>query len=107
MTSETKHTFCRICEASCGLEMQLVDGKITAIKPNAEHIGTEGFACMKGLNQHAMYDSPDRLTTPLKRVGDAREVGDVVSFLLSDKAAYVTGETIYVDGGRLGMNYTC
>lgn len=73
MTRETKHTFCRICEASCGLEMELVDGKITAIKPNANHIGTEGFACMKGLNQHSMYDSPDRLTTPLKRVGDRFE----------------------------------
>ena len=73
MTSVTKHTFCRICEASCGLEMQLVEGKITDIKPNSEHIGTEGFACMKGLNQHAMYDSPDRLTTPLKRVGDKFE----------------------------------
>ena len=73
MTRETKHTFCRICEASCGLEMELVDGKITAIKPNADHVGTSGFACMKGLNQHAMYDSPDRLTQPLKRVGDAFE----------------------------------
>ena len=73
MTRETKHTFCRICEASCGLEMELVDGKIADIKPHSEHIGTEGFACMKGLNQHAMYDSPDRLTTPLKRVGDTFE----------------------------------
>ena len=67
--TETKHTFCRICEASCGLELTLDNGKITGIKPHADHIGTNGFACMKGLNQHHMYDSPDRLTTPLKRVG--------------------------------------
>ncbi|MEO0881912.1 MAG: molybdopterin-dependent oxidoreductase [Pseudomonadota bacterium] len=70
MATETKHTFCRICEASCGLELTLEDGHITDIKPNAEHVGTEGFACMKGLNQHHMYASPDRLQTPLKRVGD-------------------------------------
>jgi glucose 1-dehydrogenase len=44
--------------------------------------------------------------TPLGRVGTAREIGDVVAFLCSDKASYVTGETIYVDGGRLGLNYT-
>jgi formate dehydrogenase len=68
--TEIKHTFCRICEASCGLELELEQGKITDIKPNKAHIGTEGFACMKGLNQHKMYDSPDRLSTPLKRVGD-------------------------------------
>jgi NAD(P)-dependent dehydrogenase (short-subunit alcohol dehydrogenase family) len=44
--------------------------------------------------------------TPLGRVGTPREVGDVVAFLCSAKASYVTGETIYVDGGRLGLNYT-
>ena len=45
--------------------------------------------------------------TPLKRIGSPREIGDVVAFLASSKASYVTGETIYVDGGRIGMNYTC
>lgn len=68
--AETRHTFCRICEASCGLELDVENGRITDIRPNANHVGTEGFACMKGLNQHKMYDSPDRLTTPLKREGD-------------------------------------
>ena len=45
--------------------------------------------------------------TPLQRLGDASEIASVVAFLASSKASYVTGETIYVDGGRLGMNYTC
>ncbi|MCG6902270.1 MAG: SDR family oxidoreductase, partial [Rhodobacter sp.] len=45
--------------------------------------------------------------TPLKRIGNAREIGDVVAFLASPKASYITGETIYVDGGRLALNYTC
>ena len=43
--------------------------------------------------------------TPIKRLGNAKEVADVVAFLASQKASYVTGETIYVDGGRLGLNY--
>jgi formate dehydrogenase len=67
---ETKHTFCRICEASCGLVAELENGKVVEFRPNKDHIGTDGFACMKGLNQHKMYDSPDRLQHPLKRVGD-------------------------------------
>ena len=40
------------------------------------------------------------------RAGSAREIGDVVAFLVH-KNSYITGETIYVDGGRLGLNYTC
>lgn len=70
MMGETKHSFCRICEAGCGLVLDVEDGEITDIRPDPDHIGTDGFACMKGLNQHSMYASPDRLTTPLKRVGD-------------------------------------
>ena len=29
------------------------------------------------------------------------------ALFLSDETSYITGETIYVDGGRLGLNYTC
>ena len=41
----------------------------------------------------------DLAMIPLRRLGGAREIGDVVSFLASDRAAYVTGATIPVDGG--------
>jgi formate dehydrogenase len=66
----TVHTFCRICEASCGLVAEVEDNRVTSLGPNKEHHGTLGFSCMKGLHQHSMYDSPDRLRYPLKRVGD-------------------------------------
>ncbi|MDH4042535.1 MAG: molybdopterin-dependent oxidoreductase [Gammaproteobacteria bacterium] len=70
---ETKYTFCRICEASCGLVADVQDDKVVSIAPNRDHHGTLGFSCMKGLHQHRMYDSPDRLRYPLKRVGDTFE----------------------------------
>lgn len=44
--------------------------------------------------------------TPLGRLGEPSEVAAVAVFLASDESSYVTGETIYVDGGRLGLNYT-
>ncbi len=67
--AETRHTFCRICEASCSLVASVEDGVVAELRPNQDHIGTQGFACIKGLNQHKLYDSPDRLRHPLKRAG--------------------------------------
>ncbi len=44
--------------------------------------------------------------TPLGRFGTPDEVARVAVFLASDYASYLTGETIYPDGGRLALNYT-
>lgn len=44
--------------------------------------------------------------TPMGRIGDASEVAGVAVFLASDYASYITGDTIYPDGGRLSLNYT-
>jgi len=37
--------------------------------------------------------------TPLRRIGEPEDVADVVTFLASDKARFITGQTIFVDGG--------
>ncbi len=44
--------------------------------------------------------------TPLGRPGRPDEIGKVAVFLASDESSYITGQTIYPDGGRLGLNYT-
>jgi NAD(P)-dependent dehydrogenase (short-subunit alcohol dehydrogenase family) len=37
--------------------------------------------------------------TPLKRIADSEEIADVVAFLLSDKASYISGQSLAVEGG--------
>lgn len=44
--------------------------------------------------------------TPLGRIGEPSEIAAVATFLASDDASYITGQTIYADGGRLPLNYT-
>jgi NAD(P)-dependent dehydrogenase (short-subunit alcohol dehydrogenase family) len=44
--------------------------------------------------------------TPMRRLGEPSEVADVVAFLLSSAASYMTGEIVVVDGGRMTLNYT-
>ena len=44
--------------------------------------------------------------TPLGRCGEPEEIADAAVFLASDESSYITGQTIYVDGGRLALGYT-
>ncbi|MGE0281971.1 MAG: SDR family NAD(P)-dependent oxidoreductase [Rhizobiaceae bacterium] len=44
--------------------------------------------------------------TPLGRIGKPSEIADIAAFLASDQASYITGQTVFADGGRLALNYT-
>lgn len=44
--------------------------------------------------------------TPMGRAGEPSEIGKVAVFLASEDSSYMTGEIVYVDGGRLALNYT-
>jgi len=43
--------------------------------------------------------------TPLGRLGAPEEIAQIAAFLASDEASYLTGTTVYADGGRLALNY--
>ena len=98
------------CSSKGGV-MQLTKSSALALAPhnirvNAVGPGSIDTAMMAGVNADPAALNKALSRTPLQRIGDAREIGDVVAFLVSKKARYITGETIYVDGGRLGLNYT-
>lgn len=98
--------------ASKGGVMQLTKAAALALAPhniriNAVGPGSIDTEMMAGVNANPEAMKTVLSRTPLKRVGTPEEIAEVVAFLASAKASYVTGETIYVDGGRLAMNYTC
>ena len=97
--------------ASKGGVMQLTKVAALALAPKGIRVNAVGPGSIDTAMTASVNDNPEALKrlmsrTPLGRMGSAREIGDVVAFLCSEKSSYVTGETIYVDGGRLGLNYT-
>src|SRR5437667_1343633 len=70
-TSETVHQrICPLCEACCGLEIRMADGKITSIRGDEKDVFSAGFICPKGVALKDLHEDPDRLRTPLiKRDG--------------------------------------
>lgn len=44
--------------------------------------------------------------TPLGRLGNPAEVADAIVYVASPRASYITGECLFVDGGRLPLNFT-
>ncbi len=85
------------------MSLALVDKgiRVNAIGPGS--INTEVF---KSVNSDKA--ALDRLLsrTPMGRVGEPDEVAKVAVFLASEDSSYITGQTIYPDGGRMALNYT-
>jgi NAD(P)-dependent dehydrogenase (short-subunit alcohol dehydrogenase family) len=55
-----------------------------------------------GMNEEAYgkFLEHSKTTHPLGRVGDPREIADLIYFLASDQAGWITGATVSIDGGR-------
>ncbi len=97
--------------ASKGGVMQITKAAALALAPHNIRVNAVGPGSIDTAMVASVNSNPEAMArvmsrTPLGRLGSAREIGDVVAFLASDKASYITGETIYVDGGRLPLNYT-
>ena len=70
--AEERVTFCRICEACCGLVATVDDGRVTRLRPDRDHPLSRGFACPKGIAMTGVQNDPDRVLHPLRRRPDGR-----------------------------------
>ena len=58
---------CPLCEATCGLQLEVEDGHVTRIRGDADDPFSHGFICPKGSTLGALHEDPDRLRRPLVR----------------------------------------
>lgn len=66
-------TGCVLCAQNCGLEILVGDNRMVRVRPDKSNPRSEGYACRKGLNVIYHQYPADRITHPLKRVGDRFE----------------------------------
>ena len=76
------------------------------IRVNAIGPGSIMTDILKGITTDQAAKNRLLSRTPLGRVADPDEIASIAAFLASKDASYITGETIYADGGRLALNYT-
>ena len=67
---EWHKTGCALCAQNCGLEVFVEKNRMTKVKPDRSNPRSQGYACRKGLNVIYHQYPKERLTEPLKRVGD-------------------------------------
>ena len=105
----TKRTFCSLCESFCGLEVDIENNKIVDIRPDNDHVVTQGYACVKGTKFVSVQHSPDRITEPQKRVGNEwqsigwdqalTEIADKMAQLKRDHGAQSVSHFVGAPGG--------
>jgi anaerobic selenocysteine-containing dehydrogenase len=68
---ETAYRVCPLCEATCGLEVSLDQGRVVGVRGDRRDLFSHGFICPKGALLGELDQDPDRLRAPLIRDGDA------------------------------------
>lgn len=75
------------------------------IRVNAVGPGTIQTPLLAGVVKDEVFRKKVLSRTPMGRIGQPEEVAAIVAWLASDQASYVTGTTVFADGGRLPLNY--
>lgn len=64
---------CHLCEAMCGVAIEVKDGQIASVKGDADDPFSHGHICPKAVALQDLHNDPDRLTRPLRRTADGWE----------------------------------
>ncbi len=73
--------------------------RVNAVNPGVVRTGLHRSGGMDAVS-YAAFLERGRTTHPLGRVGEPEEIAELIAFLASAKAGWITGETVAIDGGR-------
>ncbi len=94
MATTTALTTCPLCEATCGLELTIDAGRITAARGDRNDTFSNGFICPKGASLGQLDSDPDRLSGPLVRRNGVLEPAtwDEAFALVNERLTAITAE---------------
>jgi anaerobic selenocysteine-containing dehydrogenase len=96
---QTHKSFCRFCHALCGIEVDVEDGRVVAVRGDRAHPLSRGFTCEKGRQLPQQHAHPDRLRGALRRRADGG-FEPIASELALDEIAGALGRIIEAHGPR-------
>lgn len=67
MTSGTHFRACNLCEAMCGIRIEVEDGRVASIRPDEDDPLSRGYMCPKAVALKELHEDPDRLRHPIRR----------------------------------------
>jgi anaerobic selenocysteine-containing dehydrogenase len=68
--TETVHRVCTLCEAHCGIRVEVSGGRVARITGDPDDVMSRGYICPKAAALADIHADPDRLRAPVKRVGE-------------------------------------
>ena len=67
---KTHYRTCNLCEAMCGIKIEYQGEHVLKVSGDENDQHSKGYICPKGFAIKDLHNDPDRLKTPLKRIGD-------------------------------------
>lgn len=105
-------TGCVLCAQNCGLEVLVENNTITKVMPDRDNPRSQGYICRKGLNVAHHHHHDDRLTHPLKRIGNEfiriswdQAVEEISAKLRSLLEKHGPRSLAYMGGGGQGCHF--
>ncbi len=113
-TTREQVTFCRICEPFCGMIATVEGDKLVSLRPDKDHLLSQGYACPKGLAYPKLQNDPDRVLYPMKRQPDGSfervrwddAMADIIKRLRRIKGEYGGNAVATYVGNPAALNYS-